>query len=439
MLSAMLKKQGYQTAIAANGAVGLSLLAAEEYDYILCDIKMPVMDGQQFLRRAVSQGVRSPIIMMTAYGNVDTAVACMQEGAYDFISKPFKQDEIIIVLKKAEERERLKAENLRLKADVYGQMEFCGLVGRNQAMQALYEQIARLAPLCTTVLILGESGTGKELVAKGLHQQSGIRSSSPFVAINCGAIPENMLEGELFGHVKGAFTGAIADKPGLLEQADGGTIFLDEIGDMPHALQVKLLRVLQDGEVRRIGALSSKKVDLRVVSATARDLQTEVQQGRFREDLYFRLNVFTIHIPPLRERVDDIPLLVSYFVRQHAERLRLPQLPKVMPELLPALISYSWPGNVRELENCIERALVLCDGEQLTSSSLPQEIFAAAGDRKLPEDEENLSIKQAERLLEMELISKALARTGGNRTQAARMLEISLRALMYKIKEYGLE
>ncbi len=441
MLSVMLQKNGYQTDQAANGEDGLALLEQHSYNYILCDIRMPVMDGREFLRHAVQNGINSPIIMMTAYGNVETAVTCMQEGAYDFISKPFKQDEIIIVLKKAEERERLKAENLALKAAVADQNSFHGLVGRNQAMLALFDQIRRVSNLKTTVLILGESGTGKELVAKALHN-GGIRSNGPFVAVNCGAIPETMLEGELFGHVKGAFTGALADKPGLLEQSDGGTLFLDEIGEMPLALQVKLLRVLQEGELRRLGALQSKKVDLRVVSATARDLQEEVRAGRFREDLYFRLNVFTMQLPPLRERIDDLPLIARQLLEACAGRIGLTDPPGLAPEALHRLLRYHWPGNVRELENIIERALVLCDGDLITSASLPDELTGSTGTgTAMPArtEKESLSIKQAERLMEIDLISKALIRTSGNRTQAAKILEISHRSLLYKIKEYGLQ
>jgi len=436
MLSVMLRKQGYLADSAAGGQEALDKLAGHVFDYILCDIRMPAMDGREFLRQAISRGVTVPIVMMTAYGTVDTAVACMQEGAYDFISKPFKRDEIIIVLKKAEERERLKEENRTLRAEVAGRDSFCGMVGRNQAMLAIYDQIRRVADLKTTVLIQGESGTGKELVARALHTQ-GSRSCKQFVAINCGAIPETLLEGELFGYAKGAFTGAVADKAGLFEQADGGTLFLDEVGEMPLLLQVKLLRVLQEGEVRRIGATASRHVDVRVVSATARNLQSEVKAGRFREDLYFRLNVFSLMIPPLRDRVDDIALLVQQLVRDCAARIGREPAPRVAPEVLRRLMAYSWPGNVRELENVIERALVLCDGDQLSDTCLPAGSEGVADQQPAPG--ENLSIKQAERTMEIDLIRKALERTGGNRTHAAKILEISHRALLYKLKEYGLE
>lgn len=436
MLSIMLGKQGYQTDIAAGGAEALIRLEHQVYDYILCDIRMPGMDGRSFLQQAISRGVTAPIIMMTAYGTVDTAVACMQDGAYDFISKPFKRDEIIIVLKKAEERERLKEENRTLRAVVSTQHSFCGLFGRSPAMLTLYDQISRVADLKTTVLIQGESGTGKELVAKAIHA-GGSRSSKPFVAINCGALPETLLEDELFGHTKGAFTGAISDKAGLFEQADGGTLFLDEVGEMPPALQVRLLRVLQEGELRRIGATASHHVDVRILSATARDLHTEVAAGRFREDLFFRLNVFYLQVPPLRDRVDDIPLLVQQIMSNCMTKMGRKQVPSIGPDQLRRLMTYAWPGNVRELENVLERTLVLSEGNTLA------EIQLLGDEQSIVTDScgvlDSLSIKQAERGLEIDLIRKALLKTGGNRTHAARELEISHRALLYKLKEYGLE
>lgn len=434
MLSVMLRKQGYLVETATGGRDGLQKLAAHVYDFILCDIRMPEMDGHGFLQQAMARGVTAPIIMMTAYGSVDTAVACMQEGAYDFISKPFKQDEIIIVLKKAEERERLKEENRQLRMQAVVGSSFYGLIGRNPAMLSLYDQIGRVADLKTTVLILGESGTGKELVARAIHA-SGIRSVKPFVALNCGAIPEQLLESELFGHVKGSFTGAVNDKVGLFEQADGGTLLLDEVGEMPSSLQVKLLRVLQEGEIRRVGAAAARRVDVRVISATARDLQAEVMAGRFREDLFFRLNVFTLHLPPLRERIDDLPLLADQFVRSCSVRIGREPAPRITSDAMRHLMAYAWPGNVRELENVIERSLVLCDGDQLSECCLS----ATGNDAVNGQQGDNLSIKQAERVMEMDLIRRALEKTNGNRTHAAKLLEISHRALLYKLKEYELD
>jgi two-component system response regulator AtoC len=376
--------------------------------------------------------------MMSAYGSVETAVECMKLGAYDFISKPFKKDEIVMVLKKAEERQRLKEENIQLREVVAGRFTYSGILSRNDRMQDVFNQIKKVADLKTTVLVLGESGTGKELVARAVHQ-NGRRSQKPFVAVNCGAIPENLLESELFGHVRGAFTDASSDKAGLFEQADGGTLFLDEIGEMPLSLQVKLLRVLQEGEIRRVGGASAKKVDVRVISATSRDLSTDVGEGRFREDLYFRLNVFCLQLPPLRERIEDIPLLAEYFLKRHGSVNNSETL-RIEPDAMRSLMAHRWPGNVRELENAVERACIMCEGGLITTAGLPVSI-SQTGDMSIVEacSDENLSIKKAEDTIERELIRKALAKTGGNRTQAAKMLEISHRSLLYKLKEYDIE
>jgi two-component system response regulator AtoC len=437
MLSAMLARQGYQADTAANGAEGLQRLREKVYDFILCDIRMPEMDGKGFLVRALEENVPSPVIMMSAYGSVDTAVECMKMGAYDFISKPFKKDEIVMVLKKAEERERLKSENSQLRAVVTAGDGFCGIISRNAAMQEIFSLIRRVTDLKTTVLILGESGTGKELVARAIHS-SGIRAAQAFVAVNCGAIPENLLESELFGHVRGAFTDASSDKAGLFEQADGGTLFLDEIGEMPLSLQVKLLRVLQEEEIRRVGAAVSRKVNVRVVSATSRDLEGDVRQGRFREDLFFRLNVFCLSLPPLRERVEDIPQLVSSFSGRYSAGSEAAPV-RCSPEAMRLLLGYTWPGNVRELENVIERGMILCDGATITADCLTPALRATAGGSTAPVPVEDLSIKRAEDAIERDLIRRALIKTGGNRTQAAKILEISHRSLLYKLKEFGID
>ena len=438
MLSVMLARQGYRVDRAEDGEAGLSCLMNNVYDYILCDIRMPEMDGKTFLVRALEQHVTAPIIMMSAYGTVETAVECMKRGAYDFISKPFKKDEIVMVLKKAEERERLKEEISHLREVAAGRFSYSGILSRNIIMQEIFNQIKKVADLKTTILVLGESGTGKELVARAVHQ-NGRRSQKPFVAVNCGAIPENLLESELFGHVRGAFTDASSDKAGLFEQADGGTLFLDEIGEMPPALQVKLLRVLQEGEIRRVGDSASRQVDVRVISATSRDLSADVGVGRFREDLYFRLNVFCLMLPPLRERVEDIPLLAEYFLKRYSDGNESQSL-RIEPDAMRSLMAHRWPGNVRELENAVERACILCEGGRITSSCLPPSVRLL--DESYPSEsvnDENLSIKKAEDTIERELIRKALAKTGGNRTQAAKILEISHRSLLYKLKEYCID
>jgi len=316
MLTVILKKEHYDVETASNGEEGLKKMVLSTFDQILCDIRMPQMDGMEFLREAQKKGMNVTIIMMSAYGTMDTAIEAMKLGAYDYISKPFKPDEIILTLKKAEERERLKRENELLREEVQKEYSFKNIISKNEKMQSIFEVIRKVAPYKSTILITGESGTGKELIARALHYNSD-RSHSPFIAVNCGAIPENLLESELFGHVKGAFTDAIRTKKGLFEEADGGTLFLDEIGELPSQLQVKLLRVLQDGEIRKVGESKSLQIDVRIITATAKDLIKEVNEGRFREDLFYRLNVLPITIPPLRERKEDIPLLVTHFINKY--------------------------------------------------------------------------------------------------------------------------
>lgn len=436
MLQVMLKKQGYLADTAADGTQALEKARTGDYTFILCDIRMPVMDGKAFLKACASQEMPATIIMMSAYGSVDEAIDCMKLGAYDYISKPFNSDEIALVLKKAEERERLKDENRRLREEMGASCSLGDIISRSDQMAEIFQLIRKLADYKTTVLVLGESGTGKELIAKALHY-SGSRKDAPFVAVNCGAIPEQLLESELFGHAKGAFTDAVGDKRGLFEEADGGTLLLDEIAEMPMALQVKLLRVLQDEEIRRLGAGSSRRVDVRVISATSKDLCAEVAAGRFREDLYFRLNVFSLVIPPLRERLEDVPLLVDHFLEKYGERMGKAGA-RPSPDALRALVHYTWPGNVRELENCIERGLVLC-GETLDISCLPETVRRSIGVERRHTDPASLSIKTGAERLERDLIARALAQTGGNRTHASKLLEISHRALLYKLKEYEIE
>jgi len=437
MLQILLNKNGYTVDVAADGETALEMAVKGAYDFILCDIRMPVMDGPTFLREAVREGVGSTVIMMSAYATVDSAISCMKLGAYDFISKPFKNDEILLVLMKAEERERLRMENRQLKEEIDREYSFSSMISRNPGMKQIFSLIGKVCDHKTTVLIQGESGTGKELVARAIHY-NGVRRKAPFVAVNCGAIPENLLESELFGHVKGAFTDALADKPGLFEQADGGTLFLDEIGEMPLPLQVKLLRVLQESEIRRVGAPSSRKVDVRVISATARDLEQRVASGLFREDLFFRINVFAITLPPLRDRIEDIPLLVGHFLEKHGAGIGKERV-RCSPEVMRVLLGYNWPGNIRELENCIERCLVVCEGGIVNVDSLPEKLRPKTRDTSLEVPLSGLSIKKAEDLMERELIRQALDQTGGNRTHAAKLLEISHRALLYKLKEYGME
>jgi two-component system response regulator AtoC len=437
MLFVILKKENYDVETASNGEEGLKKIALSSFDQILCDIRMPQMDGMEFLKEVQKMGVSTTIIMMSAYGTIDTAIEAMKLGAYDYISKPFKPDEVILTLKKAEERERLRKENEFLRKEVQKEYSFKNIVSKNEKMLNIFEVIKKVAPYKSTILITGESGTGKELIARALHYNSD-RSQYPFIPINCGAIPENLLESELFGHIKGAFTDAIRTKKGLFEEADGGTLFLDEIGELPPQLQVKLLRVLQDGEIRRVGESKSIQIDVRIITATVKDLIKEVNEGRFREDLFYRLNVLPIHIPPLRERREDIPLLIHHFINKYSSSMNK-NIKGIAPKALDALMTYKWYGNVRELENTIERAIVLTDQENIELENLPFEIQNFQEQSQIePSAQEDYSIKKASRILEMNLIKKALNKTRGNHTHAARLLELSHRALLYKIKEYGI-
>jgi len=435
MLSVILIKEGYEVETSSNGEEGLQKAAASTYDQILCDIRMPHMDGLAFLREIKKTEIEATIIVMSAYGTADIAIEAMKLGAYDYISKPFKPDEIILTLRKAEEREQLRRENQLLRQEVAREYSFENIVSKNEKMQKLFDVIKKVSHYKSTVLITGESGTGKELVARALHYNSN-RSQNPFIAVNCGAIPENLLESELFGHAKGAFTDAIRTKKGLFEEADAGTLFLDEIGELPGQLQVKLLRVLQDGEIRRVGETKPIQIDVRIVAATVKDLPKEVNEGRFREDLFYRLNVLPLHIPPLRERKEDIPLLIQHFIGKYNQAMNK-NVKDIDHRAMETLMNYKWYGNVRELENTIERAIVLSEKNNIEPENLPTEIQSFKEEFQLETlPEEEYSIKKASKSLELNLIRKALKKTKGNHTHAARLLEISHRALLYKIKDY---
>lgn len=436
MLSVMLGKAGYDVAIAESGEQGLEALNKEGFDFVLCDIRMPGIGGTGLLEALAKEGSDQTVIMMSAYGTIDLAIECMKLGAYDFISKPFKSEEIILTIRKAEEREFLKHENRRLKSE---SMRGLGsIVTEDKAMAEILELVKKVSDYDTTILVGGESGTGKELIARAIHD-SGKRAKKSFVAVNCGAIPGPLLESELFGYVKGAFTDAVKNKPGLFHEADGGTLFLDEVGELPLELQVKLLRVLEEREVRRVGDTKGTRVDVRIVSATARDLAGEVREGRFREDLFYRLNVINMKLPSLRERGTDVALLADHFASLFAAKYAK-DINGISKEALGVLSAYVWPGNVRELENVMERAVILENSDYITRKSLPFSGADAAGSRPDAVDVagEDLSIKKASQELEKRFIEKALERTGGNRTAAAKLLELSHRALLYKIKSYGL-
>jgi two-component system response regulator AtoC len=445
MLQLFLSREGFDVVSVASAAAALAELDARDYDCLICDVRMPQRSGLDLLEELRRRPGMPTVIMMSAYGSNELALAAMKRGAYDYVSKPFKPDEVLLVLRKAEERERLRRENVSLRRALSDRVAapgapgmLGGMIGKSPAMQNVFRTVQKVAEYKTNALVTGESGTGKELVARALHDLSP-RAAGPFVAVNCGAIPEALLESELFGHRKGAFTDASRDKRGLFEEANGGTLFLDEIGELPLTLQVKFLRAIQEEEIRRLGDVKETPVDVRVVAATTRDLPAEVKAGRFREDLYYRLNVLPVHLPPLRERREDIPALVEHFVGHYAAKHGM-RVQGVAPEAMELLLDYPWPGNVRELENSIERAMVLCEGPRIEPTVLEERIkdSAGRGGAALRVSSE-MSIKKATRMLEEDLIRKALTATGGNRTSAAKVLEISHRALLYKIKEFGIE
>ena len=433
VLRTLLRRQGYEVETAANGEEGLALVESYGPDFLITDVRMPRMGGMDLLAALRAKGSAITVIVMSAYGNVDLALEAMKAGAYDYIQKPFKPDEVVLVLRKAEEREALRRENQALREEMRKEHRFEDILAKSASMQEVFRTITKVAEYKTTALITGQSGVGKELVARAIHRRSGRRG--PFVPVNCGAIPENLLESELFGHRKGAFTDAIADRRGLFQEADQGTLFLDEIGELPLALQVKLLRVLEDEKVRPLGDSKDLKVDTRIVAATHRDLQTETKAGRFREDLYYRLNVLAIHVPPLSERREDIPLLVDYFVSRNNHRLGT-SIQGLDSEARRLLYEYGWPGNVRELENVIERAMVLAEGELIIAADLPERVRDAQDPVQTQLASGELSVKKTMRIIEEILIRRALQKTQGNRTRAAELLEISHRALLYKIKDY---
>ena len=435
MLCTVLAKDGYHAAYQGDAKQALVTLSKGDYDVVLCDINMPNMTGLEFLKALKEDGKIPTIVMMSAYGSLDTALECMKLGVYDYMSKPFKSDELILTLRKIEEREGLRRENKQLRKQLERTSAPEGFIGASPVIQRLTATIKKVADYKSTVLITGESGTGKEVVARAIHRQSP-RASAPFVAVNCGAIPDQLLESELFGHVRGAFTDASRDKKGMFAEADGGTLFLDEIGEMPMNLQVKLLRAIQEEEIRRVGESRTTSIDVRIIAATIRDLQQDVSDRRFREDLYYRLNVLPLRIPPLRDRSEDIPLLVDHFMKRSSVRLGK-RIQAIQPEALTLLSNYPWPGNVRELENTIERAGVFAESDTITSDVLPENIVESTNRIRLTLDRGELSIKKTTRLIEEDLITRALTKTGGNRTAAAKLLEISHRALLYKIKEYG--
>ena len=434
VVRSFLKREGYEVEVAASGEEALALVEAFGPDFILTDVRMPKMGGLDLLATLKAKGNEATVIVMSAYGNIDLAIEAMKAGAYDYLQKPFKAEEAVLTLRKAEEREALRRENRALRQEILRESTFEDILAKSPQMQAIFKTIGKIADYKTTALITGESGVGKELVARAIHRRSG-RRGGPFVAVNCGAIPENLLESELFGHRRGAFTDASTDRAGLFEQAHHGTLLLDELGELPLPLQVKLLRVLQEESIRRLGDTKDIKVDVRIIAATHRDLAAEMQAGRFREDLFYRINVLPIVVPPLRERREDLPVLMDHFLTRNNARFAM-SIRGFEPEARRLLLEYRWPGNVRELENTIERAMVLCEGDRITEADLPERIREARDPIQMHLTSGELSIKKTSRVIEEILIRRALQKTKGNRTRAAEVLEISHRALLYKIKDY---
>jgi two-component system, NtrC family, response regulator AtoC len=434
-LGLLLADAGYDVAAEGNGARALERARAQPFDLVLCDVRMPDMDGLAFLRAYKGAGGTALVIMMSAYGGEEAALAAMKEGAYDYVPKPFRPDEVVLALRKAEERERLGHTIATLRAQLDSSPAARALIAESSAMRQALEIVARVAGHPTTVLITGQRGTGKEVIAQAIHRASA-RAAGPFVAVNCAAIPETLLESELFGYVKGAFTGAAGDRPGLFEQADGGTLLLDEIGELPLPLQAKLLRVLQENEIRRVGDQKARRVDVRLLAATAKDLAAEVAAGGFREDLFYRLNVVSIHLPPLAERREDIAPLSQHFAAQL--RRRLARHVALSDGAVAWLDQQPWPGNVRELENAIERAAVLSGKELLEAGDFrtppgPQPV--AAGGSGLGDGQ---TLRDAVEGAERAAIAAALEAAQGNRREAAKRLAVSLRTLFYKMDRYGL-
>jgi len=449
VLRAQLERDGYDVHTAEDGEQALSLLREHHIDLVITDLRMPKVDGMELLRRIAATEEAPPVVMITAHGTVDTAVEALKTGAFDYITKPFDQDDVRTIVRKALRTQDLSSAEASRPVPGGPESGRYGIIGQSAGLMELYTVLDRVADTPTTVLVTGESGTGKELVARALHENSS-RRDKPFIKVNCAAIPRDLMESELFGYERGAFTGAVGSKPGRFELASGGTLFLDEIGSIPVEMQVKLLRALQESEFERVGGVKTIRVDVRLVAATNSDLKKEIAAGAFREDLYYRLNVVPMRLPALRERREDIPLLVQHFVKKFDARLRK-NVTSIEPEALEVLSNHPWPGNIRELENVIERAVLFCDGAELRAADLPSDLVRTpdpppvthSAPRSIPpnpaaSDGLKEQVKAAMSRLERELIVKALEQTGGNVTHAARLLKISRKGLQLKMKELGL-
>ncbi len=442
VLSIMLKRAGYAVTSAMDGEEAIELLNKEIFDLVITDLRMPKIDGMEVLKAVKSASPETVVLIITAFASADSAVEAMKQGAYDYLTKPFQVDEVQLIIRNALEKRRLTTENMLLKREMASQSSFAQLVGQSEAMQKVFDVVRKVADSKSNVLICGESGTGKELVARAIHYNSA-RSVMPFVAVNCSAVPETLLESELFGHMKGSFTGAIANKAGLFEVADGGTIFLDEIGDTTPTIQVKLLRVIQEREFRRVGGNHDVKVDVRVVAATNKDLEKAVADGSFREDLYYRLDVIPIRLPPLRMRTGDIPLLATHFLERFAKESGKPK-PVISQEAMHVLLSHEWRGNVRELENLIERVVAFATAELVTDAEVHGWLHRPATQSQhptMPMDltDEGLDLEGLINGIEKDLLLKALERSKWVKKKAARMLRLNTRSFRYRLEKYAIK
>jgi two-component system response regulator PilR (NtrC family) len=437
-LEIFFRREGFEVVTSGDVDSALVAIESDDFDVVISDIKMPGRSGLELLQATKQISPETVVIMITAFATTETAIAAMKQGAYDYVTKPFKVDELRLVVEKALEKKLLTLENHRLRTELRGQLKSRSLVGTSAAMQKVYDLVGQVAGTKTNVLISGASGTGKELVARAIHDQSE-RRDRPFVAVNCGAIPENLLESELFGHVKGAFTGAVQNKSGLFEMADGGTLFLDEVGELPLALQVKLLRVIQEKTVRRVGGTGDHRVDVRIVAATNRKLEDEISSGGFRDDLYYRLNVIQIALPSLRERMEDIPLLMQHFIEKYALEAGK-EVHGISDEATDRILAYDFPGNVRELENVVERAVALSRDGVIGVETLPPTVLdpkRGGSEGRLPA--EGGSLEEMVNDFERDLLAEALERCGGVKKKAAAFLGISFRSFRYRFEKLGLD
>ncbi|MDH5668295.1 MAG: sigma-54 dependent transcriptional regulator [Nitrospira sp.] len=442
VLSIMLKRTGYAVTSVADGEEAVELLSKEIFDLVITDLRMPNVDGMEVLKVAKSASPETVVLVITAFASADSAVEAMKQGAYDYLTKPFQVDEVQLIIRNALEKRRLTTENILLKREMASQSSFAQLVGQSEAMQRVFEVVRKVADSKSNVLICGESGTGKELVARAIHYNSG-RSALPFVAVNCSAVPETLLESELFGHMKGSFTGAISNKAGLFEVADGGTIFLDEIGDTTPSIQVKLLRVIQEREFRRVGGHQDIKVDVRIVAATNKNLEKAVADGSFREDLYYRLDVIPIRLPPLRLRSGDIPLLAKHFLERFSKESGKP-VPTLTPEAMHVLVGHEWRGNVRELENLIERVVAFSTEGTVTGSDVEGWLHRSVAPQSqqgvsLDLTEEGVDLEGLVNGIEKELLIKALEQSKWVKKKAARLLRLNARSFRYRLEKYAIK